>query len=312
MTRTRRRRGPFAPRLTFGQILKWADEFHLRSRAWPNLHSGRIPGALGETWRKVDNALRLGLRGLPGKSSLALFLTERRGARTQASLPRLNTAQILVWADSHHASTGKWPKDWSGFIPEAPGECWHAVDRALRAGVRGLQGGSSLARLLAEQRGVRNHKALPHLTEEMILEWADDYHARTGDWPIRWSGNIPQATDGTTWLAVETALRYGRRGLPGGSSLAQLLAARRGVRNAKRLPPLREAQILAWARSYYRRHGRWPTHDAGPVYEAPDVTWKAIATSLRDGWRGLPGGVSLSRFLEDHGPGRVSRKPVAV
>jgi hypothetical protein len=47
---------------------------------------------------------------------------------------------------------------------------------ALRLGLRGLPGGSSLARLLDEQRRVRNVKNLPPLTEEQILAWADEHH----------------------------------------------------------------------------------------------------------------------------------------
>ena len=43
-------------------------------------------------------------------------------------------------------------------------ETWAAVDAALINGVRGLEGGSSLARLLDRERGVRNRKALPRLT----------------------------------------------------------------------------------------------------------------------------------------------------
>jgi hypothetical protein len=40
-------------------------------------------------------------------------------------------------------------------VPEGPaGETWRRVDNALRLGLRGLQRGSSLARLLEQQRGV--------------------------------------------------------------------------------------------------------------------------------------------------------------
>jgi hypothetical protein len=310
MARTRPRRGLSSPRLTLGQILKWVDEFRRRTRRWPNTNSGRIPSSLGENWRKVDSALRLGLRGLPGGSSLALFLTERRGARTLAALPPFSIEEILAWAESHFRCMGKWPKDTSGFIPEARDENWKRVDAALRLGLRGLPGGSSLARLLAEQRGVRNHKALPTITEEKILAWADNFHARTGRWPKRKSGAIPEA-DGTTWSVVVAALQQGRRGLPSGSSLAQLLAARRGVRNPKRLPRLTMTQVLGWARAYHRREGRWPSYDAGPVREAPDVTWRALATALHDGLRGLPGGISMARLLREQGAGRNSHKPVA-
>jgi hypothetical protein len=68
--------------------------------------------------------------------------------------PALKLSHILQWADSHHRRTGKWPGQTSGFIPEAPGTTWNAVDMALRQGHRGLPGHSSLGRLLHERRGV--------------------------------------------------------------------------------------------------------------------------------------------------------------
>jgi hypothetical protein len=46
---------------------------------------------------------------------------------------------------------------------------------------------------------------------------------------------------------VNNALSFG---LPGGSSLARLLARERGVRNRCGLPPLTEAAILRWARAH--------------------------------------------------------------
>jgi hypothetical protein len=76
--------------------------------------------------------------------------------------------------------------------------------------------------LLAQQRAVRNHKALPRLTVAAILAWADIHRSRTGQWPSHKSGPIIGAP-GETWAAVEGALREGCRGLPGGSSLHQLL-----------------------------------------------------------------------------------------
>jgi hypothetical protein len=69
--------------------------------------------------------------------------------------PPLTVAQILAWADSHRARTGKWPQVRSGPVRDAPGETWIAIEDALRLGTRGLKGGSSLARLLAQRLGVR-------------------------------------------------------------------------------------------------------------------------------------------------------------
>jgi hypothetical protein len=136
------------PPLTVAQILAWADGHQARTGRWPTLNSGPVAGAAGPTWRIVNAALEQGLRGLPGGSSLARLLGERRGRRNQAALPRLTAEGILAWADAHRARTGRWPGVLSGPIPEAPGENWRAVNLALHRGSRGLPGGGSLARLL--------------------------------------------------------------------------------------------------------------------------------------------------------------------
>lgn len=60
------------------------------------------------------------------------------------------------------------------------------------------------------------------LTEEQILRWAGAHHRRTGKWPSRDSALIDGANR-DTWCAVIQALKKGRRGLKGGSSLAKLL-----------------------------------------------------------------------------------------
>jgi len=60
------------------------------------------------------------------------------------------------------------------------------------------------------------------LSVEQILEWAEAHKVRTGMWPSRNAGPVPEAP-GETWGGIETALRAGRGGLPGGDTLAQLL-----------------------------------------------------------------------------------------
>src|SRR5258708_4353280 len=102
--------------------------------------------------------------------------------------PTLYIAEILEWADAHHKRTGQWPKSKSGSIPETIDTTWQGVSLALSVGCRGLRGGSSLAQLLAEHRGVRNIAALPPLEVERILDWADAFHGRTGQWPRSDSG----------------------------------------------------------------------------------------------------------------------------
>src|SRR5262249_23512104 len=156
---------------------------------------------------------------------------------------------------------------------------WFAVDRALRAGVRGLTAGSSLARLLAQRRGVRNIKALPRLTEAQILTWADRYYRQTGTWPNPHSGPS-SGTRGETWSGVNAALQSGRRGFPGGYSLPRLLARKRGLRNPKQPPSLTITQILRWAHEHLRRTGRRPNQRTGTIPQAQGETWSMVNRAL--------------------------------
>jgi hypothetical protein len=64
------------------------------------------------------------------------------------------------------------------------------------------------------------------LTEAIILRWADAHFARTGCRPHGRSGPVVEAP-GETWAAVQSALKCGCRGLPGGDTLLRLLRRRR-------------------------------------------------------------------------------------
>jgi hypothetical protein len=170
------------------------------------------------------------------------------------------------------------------------------VDNALRYRLRGISVRSSLAQLQARERGVRNVHDLPELTEGLILSWADQHHARTGKWPTENSGLVADAP-GEVWQNVNAALMQGSRGFPGGSSLAGLIATRRGVRNRASIPPLTEAQILKWADKHREQTGRWPKVKSGAISGTPGETWVAMDDALRNGLRGLPGGSSLALLL---------------
>ncbi len=296
-----RRRGKRLPDFTIPQILAWADEWHERMGQWPRRDSGRIPGALGVTWTAVNVALVHGNRGLPGGSSLAQLLWQKRGVwhRNGRYHRPLTIRRIVAWADAHHHKTGAWPTLYSGRVTGAPGEDWSRIDRALRRGLRSLPGGSSLARVLAEHRAVRNVHTIPDLTEATILAWADAHYRRTRKWPVRTADPVAEAP-GETWWAIDAALREGARGMGGGSSLARLLAARRGVRNRKSLPKLRVRQILRWADAYKKRVGKRPTHLSGAIPEAPGETWAAVHGALANGNRGHQGGASLFQLLRKY------------
>ncbi len=358
------------PDLSEKQILDWADAFFAAEGKWPGEDSGRIPGTK-EIWKHVSGALRLGSRGLPGGSSLAKLLARARGVRNKQDLPPLTQEQILAWADAYFAAHGKWPTRNSGTI-DGTDETWVGVAYAMFAGYRGLRRRYTLARLLVQRRrraqrpvssaanreanlGLggrafrrarkmaheqvrtdrrrqrnlgrrrRRHacrlsrsstqillapivgekarsaepKALPHLEEKLILAWADAHFKATGKWPTSNGGPVLKSP-GDTWTAVEVALAHGQRRLPGGSSLAKLLAQRRGVQNRLSPPPLNEQQILAWAKAQYKATGRWPSEDSGPIKQSPADTWRAVSKALRYGRRGLRGGSSLHQLLRKH------------
>jgi hypothetical protein len=222
----------------------------------------------------------------------------------------LTEEQILAWADAEFERTGKWPKEDSGPIWEVSGETWKAIHMALVKGGRGLPGGSSLPRLLAKERGVRNHLAVPRLTKEQILAWADAHYEFNGQWPKADSGPIVGASN-ETWSGINHALKRGTRGLHGKSSLARLLADERQVPNASdgrqpnprrkqaEFPILIEDLILGWADAYYSREDRWPSSSSGSVLGAPGETWSAINHALCRGRRGLSAGSSLAKLLQE-------------
>ena len=207
----------------------------------------------------------------------------------------LTAKQIVVWADAHNNRTGAWPRCNSGPVRDAPGETWIGIDFALRKGIGGLRK-SSLARLLAKHRGMRNHMALPRLTYRKILAWADAQKQRTGKWPTSEAGPVTDAP-GEKWWGIHDALSHGSRGLPGGSSLPGLLAKHRNARNRVSAILLTEGLIRQWAEEHRQRTGQWPRQRSGPVERAPGETWKLLDQALRKGHRGLPGGSSLAELL---------------
>jgi hypothetical protein len=180
---------------------------------------------------------------------------------------------------------------------DAPGETWFNVEQALVHCHRGFAGGSSIARLLAEKRGRRNQMALPDLTIPQILAWADAYRERTGTWPNRDSGPIPEAP-GENWNKVAKTFQYGTRGIPRGSSIRRELVKHRGVQTRLDPPPFTIPQIVSWARAHEASTGRWPVRRSGPVADAPGETWRMVARALAEGRRGLEGGVTLAGLLD--------------
>lgn len=350
------------PNLSIAQVLRWADAHFRRMGQWPIGKTIPIPESGGETWKGIDEALRLGRRGFRPHQTLARLLQKNRDVRNRRNLSPLTISQVLNWCDADHARTGRWPTSQSGAVQGAPGETWAGVNHALQRGRRGIRPPITLVALLNKQgrrrkkkptkasdqdilRWVREHRRRtgrwPHqrgglvrgtsftwsgvdslvrrrsisagrpstlstflsarmgkplrrrgpLVLAKVTAWAEAHRRRSGHWPSRMSGPIPEAP-GETWHHVYDAARRGQRGLP---RMAWFSSRR------KRLPrkPLSEQRIIAWARAYRRRTGRWPAARNESITEAPSETWRRINDSLSAGTRGLPGGASLARFLAD-------------
>jgi hypothetical protein len=213
--------------------------------------------------------------------------------------PPLHIYSILAWGDEHYARTSRWPTGHSGVVRAAPWETWRAVEAALQHGRRGCRGGDSLALLFHRHRGRPLRRPPPRLTVRKILAWADAYRQRKQRWPSTESGEIPECP-GTTWTAVDKALRSGHRGCRPGGSLPLFLHRYRGkpLPRPWPRPRLTVRQILAWADEHHRRTGRWPAIGTrGPVGGDPDQSWKGLNSALCTGVRGLPGGDTLPKLL---------------
>jgi hypothetical protein len=276
-------------------VLRWADKYHKETGEWPTLHSGAIEGT-GENWKMINYYLRLGGRGLLGNSSLSELLYLHKGIRDKNKPPKLTSEEIIGWVEDHKKRTGEWPSIRSGEVLNQPEENWASISQALRVGIRGLPKGSSLAKLLYEKKNVLIGRSLPPYKIKEILAWADEYRSQTGEWPTIGSGEIPNKK-GETWQKIEGALSKGRRGLPGGSSLAKLLKERRNKRMPSDLPPLSIDQILIWADMHKKEKGEWPTAKSGFVIGNEKEKWGNVEASLNRGARGSPKGMSIAKIL---------------
>lgn len=154
------------------------------------------------------------------------------------------------------------------------------------------------------------------LSIELIIDWLRQYMNKYNKKPRMQSGIIEFAIgpyENITWSAINAALWKGGRGLPGGSSLANLIEEQFGIRNKMNLPGLTEAIIHEWIEQFIKKYHRKPIASDGTVEFAngryTGETWGAIDSSLLAGVRGLIGGSSLAQFIEQNFSIRSYCKP---
>jgi hypothetical protein len=182
-----------------------------------------------------------------------------------------------------------------------------AIARQLGVSPQNVSAAFSRMGQSARQAGIRvRQTGVSGLTIPQILRWARAYFKRHRRYPSAGSEPI-EGTNGETWLKVNAALHSGCRGLPGGSSLSRLMRETFGVQPGANRPDLSVEQILHWADAHHDATGKWPRVRSGPVQGVPGESWGNIDHRLENGGRGLPGGTTLARLLNEtgRGPARV-------
>ncbi len=91
-----------------------------------------------------------------------------------------------------------------------------------------------------------------------------------------------------TWPAVKMALPRGYRGLPGDTTLAQLLGEFRTKEPGLAKPQLHVEYSLTWARSHRQRTGRWLGVVSKKVLNAPSEMWGINSSTLKAELLGTP------------------------
>jgi len=190
----------------------------------------------------------------------------------------------------------------AGRVENAPGKTWLGIDLALRFGYRGLPGGTTVSRLLDKAFGPSRQN--PPLSVAQVVHWAKAHRRRTGNWPRKHAGRLPEAPY-VSWIMIDHALRDGKRGLPRCGSLLRFLE--QTVGRPLGWPRLTEERIIKWADAHFRRAGRWPGANSGKVHGEQAETWSAINSALTHGRRGLRPGRGLAKLLqaERHAVGRA-------
>lgn len=287
--------------ITEDQIAARICEFYELTGEWPTHKSGVVSGTNGmDTWSSYNTCLSRGCRGLPEGSSLADLKERLFGVQNKSNKPPLSEEKIEELARIHQKETGSWPTRYSGSVcGGADGDTWVGYNTCLVIGCRGLSGGSTLSSLLEKRCGVRSHLNKPDLTYDGIVLLARTHLRITGSRPTKRSGHVMFGDPEDTWSGYDQSLRRGLRGLPGGTSLANLIENELGLINHIGKPNLTHDKITELATAHFESTGRWPNTRSGSVNLGhPGDTWNGYCCALRFGARGLPGGSSLSKLLK--------------
>lgn len=209
------------------ELIKRFIELHGRK---PQATDGQVESIEDITWENIDRRLRDGQCGLPGGSSLSMFIEQHFGIRDQVNVPEIPLTLIHNWVQSHLDKYKSKPIAKSGKVDFARGAyqniSWHSVNQALKAGKCGLPVGTTLSSFIQFEFGIKNPKRAEPIPEEKVVLWIQKFIEKNNRKPKVNDGVIEFAEDqfsGLKWRLLNNYLSKGGRGFPGGSSLAKLI-----------------------------------------------------------------------------------------
>lgn len=135
--------------LDVSMIIKELKKYHKKNKKYPNKRDASFFLADGTSATSLDQALRMGFRGLDGGSSLAKLIEEISGKPSHTNKMKLTESIIKKEIISFYMKNKQYPTQCSK-ESKPFGSTWVSIDLALRSGFRGLEGGSSLSKLVKE------------------------------------------------------------------------------------------------------------------------------------------------------------------
>ena len=288
-------------KLTIHQIIEWAKDHFGKTKEWPTYKSGNVLAEPSENWSAIRSNLVAGGRGLPKGLSVEKVLFDELGVVGVRAGKKLTEQRVLTFALMHYEETGSYPTESSDWILDGK-DSWPTISFALNQGLRGLPGGSSLAKLLQ----AHNLKANPHErdypSKDEIVDAAEIYQALAIDnkLPTKESGSFlnPKYLD-LSWGAINSAITRGAIEDVQAKTLADLWVLEFDYRNVNDLGKLTECQILQWCDIYQSQHPDelLPSNQSESIPEMGTETFMGIDTAIRENRRGLQGLVSLDNLL---------------
>ncbi|MDC0274489.1 hypothetical protein OAK91_07135, partial [Planctomycetaceae bacterium] len=318
--------------LNLDWIQEQAIHYYYMTGKWPTNTSGEIFDT-GENWMNIQIALQTGDHGLKGGQSLEQLLYEfstTLNDTDKAKIPKKDLALGFIYSKiyEYRNLTGKWPKS-NAPVDSDQNLRWGRLYYQLKIGFEGLPRGINLNALIDAIKIDKHDKFTPHkLTKAWIKKQSQIFYSVNHEFPnprktgyLRYIGRT-----NLSWESIDLALKFGLRGLNGGSSLVSLFVTKYSKTNRKNSqkdidekPPTTHSKntsfkssnqssktnssgltygwIAIQASEYYSEHGKWPNAYSGKI-DGSDTTWASIDAALRIGLKGFPGGESLDRLIK--------------